>query len=251
MAEIRLRINKSREERSYDESASEQSLEEKVRTKKRNVVIHPRDVVSKRETKQDPIKLTRTPSRTIVEKNNTQTGESTEELISRLKKTANDVVDKRLDAENKSIDQSDVSAPSIYTNDQIKQFLIGYLQINRQLYDYVPIGAHVRYYRKCGDARSFKLGGFVQNHVMVKGKPAFVLETVPGSCVSCMREPAYKLNNHVTYVLTYDDIDELWKKYDSGAFIEIHLMYGSLLRKDKKIAELEARVEKLEASRRK
>jgi len=73
-----------------------------------------------------------------------------------------------------------------------------------------------------------------------------MLETVPGSCVSCGHEPAYKLNNHVTYPLAYDEIDELWKKYDAGAFIEIHLIYGSLQRKEKKIAELEARILALE-----
>ncbi len=138
-----------------------------------------------------------------------------------------------------------------YTDEAITQLLAGYIQVSPTLYDYVPIGAHIRYFRKDRATNSrnatFKLGGFVQNHYRDSmGKPMLMLETVPGSCVSCGHEPAYRLNNHVLYPLAYDEIDELWKKYDAGAFIEIHLIQGSLARKDKKIAELEDRIRALE-----
>jgi len=141
-------------------------------------------------------------------------------------------------------------ATAKYTDEAIKQLLAGYILVSPTLYDYIPLGAHIRYFRRDRKANSrndtFKLGGFVQRHYKNNDKSMLMLETVPGSCVSCGHEPAYKLNNHVTYPLAYDEIDELWKKYDAGAFIEIHLIYGSLQRKEKKIAELEARILALE-----
>ncbi len=58
---------------------------------------------------------------------------------------------------------------------------------------------------------------------------------------------------YVIFPLAYESIEELWKKYDNTAFVEIHLIYNSLAQKKKQIedlvaqnTELAARVQRLE-----
>jgi hypothetical protein len=124
-----------------------------------------------------------------------------------------------------------------YTIDEIQQLLSeGYMTIPKMLWDYIPNGSHIRYVlRDDGQQKSrnerFRRGGFTKNHFYDdKDAPNFLLETRPGGS---MAETGY-----LSYPLAYHDIEELWKKYDRGAFVEIHLMAISLAQKKKQIETL-------------
>lgn len=130
-----------------------------------------------------------------------------------------------------------------YTNEEINEMLSeGYIIVHRQLWDYIPSGSHIRYYKKSTteDRRKmFRPGGFVQSRAETPdGKKIFMLESKLGGKRG---DPGY-----ITFPIAYDDIDEIWKKYSRDAFIETHLIYGSLAQKKKQIEDLISRIEKLE-----
>jgi hypothetical protein len=135
-----------------------------------------------------------------------------------------------------------------YTEDNIAEMLAdGYINVNSALWDYIPAGAHIRYFKKSPSGapalprtKRFKPGGFVRNHYSTDdGKKIIQIETRIGGKIGH--------DGYVTFPVKYDDIDEIWKKYDKDAFIEIHLIYSSLAQKKKQIEDLTARVAHLEA----
>jgi hypothetical protein len=108
----------------------------------------------------------------------------------------------------------------------------GYIAVHPQLWDFLPTGSHVRYVKKAisGDlprCERFCPGGFVRNHFTSAGKKMLTL----GSS-------AQNITGGMSFPLAYDEIEELWKKYDPGAFIEIHLIRGSLAEKKTQIDSL-------------
>lgn len=137
-----------------------------------------------------------------------------------------------------------------YTEEDIQELLSdGYIGIHPNLWDYIPAGAHIRFVKKDVDkkgltrAERFKPGGFVRNHFTTEeGKKMMMIETKPGG-----RPGA---DGYISFPIAYEGIEELWKKYDRSAFIEIHLIYTSLAQKKRQIEELEARIKKLESQRR-
>lgn len=54
-------------------------------------------------------------------------------------------------------------------------------------------------------------------------------------------------DGYLTYPMAYDDVDELYKRYSRESFVELHLLTMSLAHKSKQIADLEARIVKLES----
>lgn len=118
----------------------------------------------------------------------------------------------------------------------------GYVAVHPALWDHIPGGAHIRYIKKDdgnGLPRNerFKPGGFVKNHYTNKdGKKMFMLETIPGG-----QQKNEGGRNYISFPVAYENIDELWKKYDRFAFVEIHLMYNSLAVKKQQIESLEAK----------
>lgn len=131
-----------------------------------------------------------------------------------------------------------------YTIDEITEMLSsGYLTIHKALYEYIPVGSHVRYYKKCNPGCErrlmFRPGGFVKSHfVTAEGKRMMMIESTLGGKNG---DPGY-----IAFPMAYDDIDELFKKYPRDAFIEIHLIYSSLAQKKKQIEDLENRIIRLE-----
>jgi hypothetical protein len=133
-----------------------------------------------------------------------------------------------------------------YTEENIQELLSeGYINVHPSLWDQIPVGAHVRYVKRDVDnsglthAERFKPGGYVRNHTATaEGKKLIILETRqrgrPG-------DPGYS-----SFPVAYEDIEELYKKYDKDVVIEIHLIYTSLAQKKKQIEDLEARIKKLE-----
>lgn len=129
----------------------------------------------------------------------------------------------------------------IYTDMDIQTMLDGYINVHPSLWDHLPNGAHMRYFKKGPQARTerFKPGGFIKNRFTnAEGKKFIMVETIPGGKGGA---------GYIQFPLAYEDINQLWKKYDHGAFIEIHLISTSLAQKKKQIEELTARLTKLEA----
>ena len=256
MSEIRRRIERSQEER-LSES------EESVRRVHRSVTALPKSIHVTIDPNHKHIKPKHVESKhqyNKTNKTNKVVAPPTRTLTTRIRIDSDDHSASRSEQDAGSSEVSFDAMPandrkqteqSVHSDEQIKQLLVGYILVAPSLYDYIPVGAHIRYFRKEPDviAKSnsqFKLGGFVREHYMSKGRPCLVLETVPGSCVSCKQEPAYKLGGNVSYPIAYDEIAELWKKYDQAAFIEIHLISASLMREKKLVRQLEERIRKLE-----
>jgi hypothetical protein len=138
-----------------------------------------------------------------------------------------------------------------YTNEQIANFVNGYLKVGESLWDYIPIGAHVRYFRKnrpgdnYGKNELFRKGGFLIGHgVNPRTDEEYFnisLAYVPAERISLVvRDPAK------FYILKRVDIDTLYKKYSYENYIEnIHII-ASLRQKNDIIAALDARIKRLE-----
>jgi hypothetical protein len=134
-------------------------------------------------------------------------------------------------------------ATHVYTDDEIRELTSdGYIVVIAGLWDYIPRGAHIRYQKRddgSGKQRGvlFKPGGFVRAHIDSKGKAMIIENKLNGKA----GDPGY-----MSWPVAYDSIEILWKKYDYSAFVEIHLIYGSLAQKKQEVEELTARVTRLE-----
>lgn len=128
-----------------------------------------------------------------------------------------------------------------YTDIQIQELLAdGYMLVLPQLWDRIPKGAHIMYFTT-GDApkcERFNTGGFVNWHLIPNetGLKEFKLES---------RLNGAGFPGHRYYNVKYDDIDELWKKYDAASFVEVYLIRGSLIAKSKQIEELKIQCKEL------
>lgn len=130
----------------------------------------------------------------------------------------------------------------VYTEAEMQAILTnGYFGVPRSLWDYIPAGSHVRYVQPGVGARAerFKAGGYVRNHFSTHdGRKMMVIENKPGGTKT---DPSY-----VSFHLEYSDIEEIWKRYDKHAFIEIHMTFNSLAQKKRQIEDLTERVRTLE-----
>lgn len=122
-------------------------------------------------------------------------------------------------------------------------FADGYFVVHPGFWDYIPEGALVRYVLKASaakaDAKHMRVrpGGTVKGHIFADGKKMLQISPV---------EPKKKTNGRAfTFPLAYDDVEEIWKRYDRGPYIEMHLIANSLGQKDARISELEKKCELL------
>lgn len=117
----------------------------------------------------------------------------------------------------------------------------GYLSITRELWDFLPVGSHVRFFKKGTGSKNerFRPGGFIKKqYVTNEGKHILLMETI---------RDGTNLPGYITYPMALDDIDEIWKRYPEECFIEIHLIHNSLVNKTKIINDLVARVSAIES----
>ena len=130
-----------------------------------------------------------------------------------------------------------------YSNEEITSMLAnGYINIMREVWDFLPVGSHVRFFKKAGTNRNerFRPGGYIKKHYETSdGKKILFMETI--------RNGNSNMADYFTYPMAYDDLAEIWKRYPEDCFVEIHLIYGSLAKKNKQISDLEARMTALEA----
>jgi hypothetical protein len=129
----------------------------------------------------------------------------------------------------------------IYTDAEITTALEGYIYVHSSLWDHLPAGAHIRFVKKGTESRGtrFKPGGFVKNHFTnEEGKKFLMIETKPNG--------RHGEQGYFKFPIAYEDVEELWKKYDRKVFIEFHLISQSMAHKKKQIEDLTARIAKLE-----
>ncbi len=137
-----------------------------------------------------------------------------------------------------------------YADNEINEILVGYIRVHSQLWDHIPSESHIRYIKRddgagLSERDRFKPGGFVKYHFTGKNSDKnndkmFMLESTLGGdkCVG---------TNYSTYAVSYAEIETLWKKYDSSAYVEIHLIYNSLAQKKQEIETLKQENEALKA----
>lgn len=135
-----------------------------------------------------------------------------------------------------------------YTKEIVHELLReGYMAVHSQLWDFIPSGSHIRYIKKdvakntTDKFSRFKPGGFVKNHYTdPNNKKRMIIETRIGGKNG---DPGY-----VSFPLAYEDIEDMWKKYDRNTFIETHLTHASLTLKKRQIEELENKIKRLETN---
>lgn len=134
-----------------------------------------------------------------------------------------------------------------YSEEEIKKLLsCGYINVHKQLWEYIPNGAHIRYFRKGNEPRNerFRPGGFVHCQFTSDGKKMLKIGTSP----PWRNQEGNAGNaNSIKFNIAYDEISEIWKKYERNAFIELHLFHTVFLQKKAHIENLESRVKKLES----
>ena len=134
-----------------------------------------------------------------------------------------------------------------YTDEEIAEMLSGgYINIIRDIWEFLPVGSHLRFFKKAGATRNerFRPGGFIKKQYETpEGKKILLMETI---CNGRADMPDY-----FTYPMAYDDLSEIWKRYPEECFVEIHLINNSLAKKSKQIADLDARISALEAKNKK
>ena len=102
----------------------------------------------------------------------------------------------------------------IYTPDQIKGLLQGYVLVSHSMWSDIPVGAHVRYFKKDG---AFVRGGFVTSHWFNKeGKPFIHL-------ANSFKK---KVKGYATWPLAHESADRIYKKIDRGSGIEMDVVRG-------------------------
>lgn len=109
--------------------------------------------------------------------------------------------------------------------------LEGYVRIPPSLWGFIPMQSRLRVFRRSGGEsreEQFRAGGQLVARQERDGQTVLTISWGKGA----MAVPV-------------DDIEELWKRYDNGSFIELHMIAVSLMQKDRRIIELEMSLEKI------
>lgn len=120
-----------------------------------------------------------------------------------------------------------MAADSATTVDLVEA-LEGHVCIPRNLWDFIPYRAKLRIILAGDGSREsrFRYGGRLTKRDELDGEQTISIGWMGGGMK-----------------LKYGAIDEIWKRYDDGAFIELHMIATSLLQKDRQIAELTRQIE--------
>lgn len=123
-----------------------------------------------------------------------------------------------------------------YTDEEIADLLQGYISVPKRYYERIKERMHVRWY---GTDGKFRRGAFVKNIHTRDGERYIQLETE--------YDPKKKSGKtYKTFGVAFKDIDKLYKKIDSRAYLEVDLISIQLRSMVKRIDQLEQKVEQLE-----
>ena len=163
----------------------------------------------------------------------------------RLSRTSQDFGSSNEKRLSKKISSSNIPLPTVdktnkpkndnnYTDNEIHEMLIdGYFYVPKELWSFIPRKSHIRYFIAGNSPRNerFRVGGFVKNHFTTSDKKMMTIES---------HRNIKEDQKYVSFPLAYDDVDEIWKKYESHAYVEIHMLNQSLAVKNKRLEKLEA-----------
>jgi hypothetical protein len=131
-----------------------------------------------------------------------------------------------------------------YTKEEIDNLLTDdYFNVPSKYWKSIPIGAHIRVFKRaavCGsDSRGarFRPGGFVKSHMMRGEEHIIVLETILHG---------KEERGNIVFPMSTLDLDEIWKKTDRNAYIEITLMSETIRKYESENKNLKNRVDKME-----
>lgn len=99
-----------------------------------------------------------------------------------------------------------------YTNEQIRTFLTGYIEVPRIKWADIPVSSHIRYLKSDG---SFVRGGFVCNHWLNKDGKQFI--HVANNFKK--NAPGYK-----TWPVAHENVAKMYKKPDAKSGIEMDVV---------------------------
>lgn len=105
-----------------------------------------------------------------------------------------------------------------YTKLEIKKLLEGYIEVPSELYEQIPVGAHVRYLKKGTEPAGirFKPGSYVKNHWTNKDGTKFIQ----------LQNRAYDIGGkgYFEFPITPNNVEKIWKKISDDFLIEYILM---------------------------
>lgn len=113
-----------------------------------------------------------------------------------------------------------------YTNEQIKELLVGYIEVRKDKWSDIPVGSHIRYVKKDG---TFVRGGFVTNHWLNKEGKQFI------HIANNLKKNS---PNYATWPMAHESVARLFKKPDAKTGIELDVVRG-------KTAEIISQINKL------
>jgi hypothetical protein len=114
------------------------------------------------------------------------------------------------------------------TEEEIRAMLAqGYSPIPKELWQWIPVGSHIRYTVAGQESRvdRFRPGAFVHKHITNGKSPGFLLGLTRG-------------RTDLVMPLIHSEVDEIWKKYDEKIYLEMYIMTNSLLGKKVEIEGL-------------
>jgi hypothetical protein len=119
-------------------------------------------------------------------------------------------------------------ARKLYSDNEIKQYLDGYVQVPKdKIWKMIPNGTHIRYYYLINDKPEFKLGGFIKKFVE-SDKGRFII-------LSGKHIGSKKPNN---WALDMNKIHTLYKRQDQVSNVEIAQLYEELNKMKKLIKQI-------------
>jgi hypothetical protein len=140
--------------------------------------------------------------------------------------------------------------PRVWSEEEIKQKLAGYILIPPHLWEQIRYGTHVRYFDK---TRGFRSGGFVVRNPIESAKPG----AAPKRYMKMQNGYNDKARGkHAEWLCCYDDIERIYVKPDATTLAILQTLeqaVAGLNANNRKLAEyakkLEARVAALEQRR--
>lgn len=99
-----------------------------------------------------------------------------------------------------------------YTQEQIKGFLSGYIEVSANKWEEIPTNSHVRYFKKDG---SFVRGGFVTSHWLNKEGKKFI---------HLANNFNKKAKNFATWPVAHESVSRIFKKVDNKSGIEMDVV---------------------------
>jgi len=128
----------------------------------------------------------------------------------------------------------------VWTEEEIKEKLTGYLEVPGRHWHRITYGSHVRYYTK---ADGYKPGGFVaKNPFDTKPKGTQTEKRF----IKLQNNFDGKRDDHSSWIVAYEDIEHLYVKADAPTLVMMDMIQEAVVQLNKNVNKTYARVELVE-----